>query len=178
MKIKFFKKLKVSLSIKKYKSYLVNLFVLLIGIITSFSLPPYNYWFINFLTFSLLFIILIKNKHKKINFFALNGYLFGFGFFISNMYWIPLSLVYDNNFSFLIPIAIFLIPAFLGLFYMLGFILFKLFSYKNSIFVNILVFSVILGLIEFIRGFVLSGFPWNLFAYSFSENINFIQIPL
>ena len=161
---------------KKYKKYLESISILLLGIITSFSLPPYNYWFINFFTFSLLFTILIKNKKESLNFFALNGYLFGFGFFLSNMYWIPLSLLYDNNYIFLIPVAIFLIPAFLSLFHMLGFLLFKLFLHKNSIFINILIFSVNLGLLEFIRGSILSGFPWNLFAYSFSENISFIQI--
>ncbi len=161
---------------KKYKKYLESISIPLLGIITSFSLPPYNYWFINFFTFSLLFTILIKNKKESLNFFALNGYLFGFGFFLSNMYWIPLSLLYDDNYSFLIPVAIFLIPAFLSLFYMLGFLLFKIFLHKNSVFINILIFSVILGLLEFIRGSVLSGFPWNLFAYSFSENTSFIQI--
>ena len=31
------------------------------------------------------------------------------------------------------------------------------------------------GLTEYIRGNILTGFPWNLIVYSFSENINFIS---
>ena len=67
---KIFQKLKVSLDTKKYKKYLESISILLLGIITSFSLPPYNYWFINFFTFSLLFTILIKNKKESLNFFC------------------------------------------------------------------------------------------------------------
>ena len=29
---------------------------------------------------------------------------------------------------------------------------------------------------ELIRGFIFTGFPWNLIAFSFSDNTNFIQI--
>ena len=83
------------------------LYFFTLGMITSFSLPPYNYWFINFLTFSLLYIILYKNKNEGFKFFFIYGYFFGFGYFVSSLYWISFSLSYDENFKFLIPLAIF-----------------------------------------------------------------------
>ena len=162
--------------IKKYKIYLENLYLLILGILTSFSLPPYNYWFINFFTFTLLFIILFKNKNKSIKSFFFYGYSYGFGYFVSNLYWIPLSLLYDENFKFLIPFAVILVPAFISLFYALAFSIFKLISNSTGIFTNILTLSLIIGLFEFLRGKILTGFPWNLFAYSFSDNIEIIQI--
>ena len=161
---------------KKNKIYFEGLYLFFLGLLTSFCLPPYNYWIINFFTFSLLFIFLIKNNRKNTKSFFCYGYIFGFGYFISNLYWIPISLAYDQNFDFLIPIALFLIPAFLSLFYAIAFLIFRLFFKNTFAFINILLFSLIIGLSEFVRGLILSGFPWNLFAYSFSKNIQIIQI--
>tara|TARA_B100000029_G_scaffold375865_1_gene370347 strand:+ start:2804 stop:4360 length:1557 start_codon:yes stop_codon:yes gene_type:complete len=167
--------LKVNLNIKK-KNYFEILYILFLGIITSLSLTPYNYWFVNFFTFSFFFIFLLKNKNKNLKSFFIYGYVFGFGYFISSLYWIAFSLSYDEKFAYLIPFAVVLIPAFLSLFYGVALGLYKFFFNSKSIFANILAFSFILSFFDFLRGNVLSGFPWNLFAYSFLENIYFIQI--
>ena len=89
----------------------------ILGTITSFSLPPYSFFFINFITLPLLLIFFISNykKGKWISFQI--GWMFGFGYFISNLYWITNSLTFEDNFKFLIPFALILIPLFLGLFY-------------------------------------------------------------
>ena len=53
--------------------------------------------------------------------------------------------------------------------------LFSICYSKNSI-SALLIFSILFGTIEFTRGSIFTGFPWNLIAYSFSKNIYFIQI--
>ncbi len=145
--------------------------------ITSLSLPPFNYFIVNFFTFSLFFLFLIKkknqNKNKKL--FFLYGWLFGFGYFLTNLYWISISLSFDGNFRYLIPITIFLIPAFLSIFYGLVSFFFVIFKTKKII-TSFLFFSLSFGTIEFLRGTILTGFPWNLIAYSFSNQIEILSI--
>jgi len=161
----------------KKKKYLDFLFLTFLGALTSLSLPPYNHLFINFITFSSFFIFLFKKinflNKDKISF--LYGWFFGFGYFATNLYWISISLTFDANFKFLIPFALVIIPAFLAIFYGLATYLLFLFSSKKVL-STFFLFSLLFGIMEFVRGTILTGFPWNLIAYSFSNNIEIIQI--
>ena len=159
------------------KNFLNALYVIFLGAISSYSLPPYNYFIINFITFSLFFIFLFNEKKKLSNnkSFFKYGWYFGFGYFLFGLYWIAISLTFDQSFKFLIPLAIILLPAFLATFYGLMTHLFSIFYSKNAI-SSFFIFSILFGIIEFIRGSILTGFPWNLIAFSFSDSIYFIQI--
>ncbi|WP_440925927.1 apolipoprotein N-acyltransferase [Candidatus Pelagibacter sp.] len=157
--------------------YIELIYLILLGVLTSLSLPPYNYLIINFLTFSLFYIFLIKKigfyKNRRI--FFLYGWLFGFGYFISNLYWISISLTFDQNFKFLIPFTIILVPSFLALFYALVAYLFVVLKPNNNL-SSFFLFSLIFGVVEFVRGSILTGFPWNLIAHSFSNQIEILNI--
>ena len=159
------------------KNYINLLYIIFLGGISSYSLPPYNYYIVNFITFSLFFNFIFNKKKKSLNnlSFFKYGWCFGFGYFLGSLYWIVISLTFDQNFYFLIPFAVVLIPSFLALFYGLLTYLFSIF-YSKKITVSILIFSLFFGLIEFIRGSILTGFPWNLISFSFSNSIYFIQI--
>ena len=159
------------------KKYFEFLYLVSLGALSSLSLPPYNFLIINFFTFSSFFIFLVKKKNlpisKKSSFFY--GWLFGFGYFFTNLYWIPISLTFDENFKFLIPFALIAIPAFLAIFYGLVTLILFMFNYKRitSLF---FLFPLLFGLIEFLRGYILSGFPWNLLVYSFSNYLEILQV--
>ena len=148
---------------------------LILGIISSFSLPPYNFFILNFFTFPFLFFFIISNLHVGRWRFFLIGWIFGFGYFISNIYWITNSLTFEEFFLPLIPIAFFLLPLFLGLFYGLFTFIFSFFNLEKN-YRSILIFAFIFSLVEFVRGNILGGFPWNLIAYSWLEYTSFIQI--
>ena len=161
-----------------YKNnYLSSLYLVFLGAVSSFSLPPYNYFIINFFTFSLFFIFLINKNNllrRNFNYFKY-GWLFGFGYFFASLYWITIALTFEAHLKILIPIALILIPSFLAIFYGCALYIFSLFK-KNKNISLALIFSVSFGILEFIRGNILSGFPWNLFVFSFSNNLKFIQI--
>ena len=159
------------------KLFIELIFLALLGALTSLSLPPFNYFIINFFTFALFFYFLIKKsnniENKKL--FFVYGWIFGFGYFSTNLYWISISLTFDQNYKFLIPLAIFIIPSFLALFY--GVISFIFLSFKpKNVLGSLLWFSLVFGVLEFARGSILTGFPWNLIAYSFSNQSEFISI--
>ena len=159
------------------RKYIEIVFLIILGAASSLSLPPYNYLIINFFTFSAFFIFLFKKSkitQSKKNFFFY-GWLFGFGYFLSSLYWISISLTFDQNFKFLIPISIILIPSFLGIFYGLVTFCFII-SKSKKIVSSFLVFSLFFGVLEFIRGSILTGFPWNLIAYSFVNHLEVLSI--
>ena len=157
---------------KKLSIYIIPF---ILGLITSFSLPPYSFFFINFITFPLFLIYLISNykKGKWASFIV--GWMFGFGYFISNLYWITNALTFEENFKPLIPFALILIPLFLGVFYGTATLACSFF-YLNKKLSSILIFSIFFSLIEFIRGFILGGFPWNIIAFAWTDYLYFLQI--
>ena len=155
----------------------------LLGAITIFGFAPYNLTFVNFFTFStLLFLISVikkktqsKYRKKRSNrYFFYLGCAFGFGFFLVGNYWISISLTHDEVFKFLIPFSIILIPFFLSLFFGLAILITGPFCEKN--FYYVLFFALIFSIFEFLRGSLLTGFPWNLISYSLSWSIETIQI--
>ena len=161
----------------KKKIYIESIILIFLGSFSSLSLPPFNFILINFLTFSLFYILLIKlfetSKNKKL--FFIYGWLFGLGYFTSNLYWISISLTFDESFKFLIPLTIVLVPAFLALFYGLASFLFLILKPKKNL-SSFFLFSLVFGTVEFTRGIILTGFPWNLIVYSFSNQIEILSI--
>ena len=156
----------------KYITFLIPFFV---GVITSFSLPPYNYLIINFIAFPFLLFFFLKNykKSKWISFKI--GWIFGFGYFISNLYWITNSLKFDETFAPLIPIALITVPLFLGIFYGITTLIISFFKLEKN-FSTIIIFSVVFSIMEYVRSFIIGGFPWNIIAYSWTNYLNSLQI--
>ena len=138
---------------------------------------------INFLIFPCLFFILCninkrsKNKYRKkphlINIFYA-GYFFGIGFFLTGTYWISNSLQFDQSLKNLIPLTIILIPLVLGLFYGLATLICG--KYLNYNIRSIFLFCAVISTVDYLRAKIFTGFPWNLWGYSWSWFVEIIQI--
>ena len=157
------------------KKSLIILILFGLGFLSSFSLPPYNFFFINFFTFPFLFYILVINLDRNLLNNFLVGWFFGFGYFLTNLYWISNSLKFDQNFENLIFLSIILIPFLLSFFYGLFSYLLKFFNIKMN-FISILIFSLTLSIVEYLRGTIFGGFPWNLISFSLVKFISSLQI--
>ena len=154
-----------------------------LGALTVFSFQPFNFSYINFILLPFFFFLITfvskrtktiyrKRPYKK-NLFIM-GFIFGFGFYLSGIYWITYSLTFDESFKFLIPFALILIPLFLGLF--MGLTTLIIGPFINYNISSILLFSGSYAFSDYIRGKILTGFPWNLISYSWSWFTEVLQI--
>tara|TARA_B110000971_G_scaffold171463_1_gene176237 strand:+ start:871 stop:2430 length:1560 start_codon:yes stop_codon:yes gene_type:complete len=161
---------------------LIFLFPFILGALTVFSFQPFNLNYINFIIIPILFLLTTyvqkksKNTFRKkpylLNLFFI-GYLFGVGFFLTGTYWISHSLTFDESFKFLIPIATLGLPLFLGIFFGIGNLIVGPFLQNN--FISILLFSSSLAFMDYLRAKILSGFPWNIWAYTWSWKPEVLQ---
>ena len=147
---------------------------LFLGIILSFTLPPYNFTLLGFVVFPLLLYLFFINQNQSRKSIFFIGFLFGYGYFLSSLYWIVYSLNFDDNLTILKPLALFFIPSLLAVFYGVASIFIKKLISKSLFF--IIAFSVVLSAFDFLRGTIFSGFPWNLFAYTWSWSLESLQI--
>ncbi len=162
---------------------ILYLLPLCLGLLSVFSFQPFNFSLINFLLLPTLFLIIVhvkkrsKSTYRKKpylkNLFTV-GFLFGFGFYLGGISWISHSLTFDDNFKIFIPFSIILIPLFLAFFNGLTTLIVGQFiTYNLS---SILIFSASFALSDYIRSKIMTGFPWNLWAYSWSWFIEVIQL--
>ena len=158
-------------------------FPFLIGSLSTLSFQPFNLTFVNFLILPIFFYLIVyinkksksvyrKKPYKKNLFYF--GTAFGFGFYLSGIHWITNALTFDENFKILIPFGLILIPLFLSLFFSLITLLVG--PLLNLNFQSIIFFSASLAISDYLRGKILTGFPWNFWAYSFSWSAEIIQI--
>ena len=99
------------------------------------------------------------------------GYAFGFGFFISGLYWIAAALFVDiDSFWWLVPIAAAGLPAAFSLY--VGFALLATNLAVRHLrlpgMARIFAFAVAWTVAEWVRGHAFTGLPWNLIGYAWS----------
>ena len=165
------------------KNFIIFVLPFFLGLLSVFSFQPFNFTFVNFFIIPCLFLTLTYVQKKSKNFYRKKpylrnlffiGYFFGIGFFLSGTYWISYSLTFDENLKFLIPFSITLIPLFLGLFF--GLASFCSGPFLRNNYSSFFLFCLIFSIIDYLRGEILSGFPWNLWSYSWSWLVEVIQV--
>ncbi|MEK1887050.1 MAG: apolipoprotein N-acyltransferase, partial [Phyllobacterium sp.] len=93
------------------------------------------------------------------------GWWFGFGYFVLGLWWIGNALLVDaENFAWAVPFAILGLPAVLAIFYALATAIARL-LWSDGL-GRIFALAVGFGVAEWLRSFVLTGFPWNAIGYA------------
>lgn len=157
-----------------------GLLVFLAGAVMSLALPPADFWPAVFVAFPVLvFALDVVAAAGRSNRTALargliTGWLFGFGFFVTSLYWIGAAfLVEPEKFAALMPFAVAALPAFLSLFWGLAAAV-AVARWPRG-FWRVVLLAVLLTLAEWLRGHVLTGFPWNVIGFAASGMGGIVQ---
>ena len=115
----------------------------------------------------MVFSFLMSDKAQNIKQAAFIGYVFGFGFYCAGFYWIANALLIDIKvFGWLYPITLIATGAFFGFFFIPPFMVW--YCLKNSLWRKVLGFASSFVLCEYLRSFLLTGFPWNMMGSMFA----------
>lgn len=102
------------------------------------------------------------------------GWWFGFGYFVFGLFWVGEAfLVEAEKFAWLLPFAVTLLPAGMALFTGLGAATARV-AWPQGI-ARVLVLAVTLSAAEWLRGHVLTGFPWNVLGYALTWPLPMMQ---
>lgn len=149
------------------------------GAVVTLTLPPFDLLPAGFIGFPLLVLLIDSDTSLATGWRRLlpafrTGWLFGFGYFLAGLWWIGMALLVDaENFAWALPLAILGLPAFLALFFAFAVALARVFWGAGII--RILVLAMVLGITEWFRSFILTGFPWNALGYTLMPSPLFMQ---
>jgi apolipoprotein N-acyltransferase len=147
------------------------------GAASALALAPLDLWPAMFLTFPVAVWLIDgagAGRWNGVTAAAAAGWWFGFGYFLAGLYWIGLAFLVDaRTFGWLMPFAVLALPAGLAVFTALGFALARLAWARGPI--RILTLAAALTTAEWLRGHVLTGFPWNSFGYALTGPLPLAQ---
>jgi apolipoprotein N-acyltransferase len=139
----------------------------LAGAAMTLGQPPVSFPWALFLALPLL--IWLIDAAPDLRGAAVQGWAAGFGYFVTGLYWVGHAFLVDaEHFAWMMPFAVTLLPAFLGLFWAAAFALARR-LWPAGPFGQVVSLATCLTLAEYARGNVLTGFPWALPGYAWVD---------
>ena len=163
---------------KLFHGKLVFLTLLVAGAVGGFGFAPYHIFPLVLISYGALFYALtqlrLANRFKA---FAL-GWVWGFAFFVSALWWTGNALLVDNNpYVWALPLAVSGLPAllaFFAAFASLSFLIVRRLVPLSPL-KQATIFAVFLAISEYARAYCFTGFPWNMPAYIWGWNLPLLQ---
>lgn len=146
------------------------------GAASALAMAPINAWPVLFITFPVLVWMIDGSAGRSGGMLsaATAGWFFGFGYFIAGVYWVGYAFLVDaKTFGWLLPVAVGGLPAYLALYTAAGVVLARLLWVRGP--ERVLTLAIALTITEWLRGHLLSGFPWNTFGYALTEPLALAQ---
>ena len=129
---------------------------LLAGALAALAHPPFGF-LLGLVGYPLLMLLVERSESPRGAFWM--GWLAGFAYFLIGCWWVGEAFLVNADQTWMAPFAVSLLPAGLGLFWGAAVALYWRFAPAGL--ARVLVFSALFCLFEWLRGHVLTGFPWN-----------------
>ncbi|HMB49013.1 MAG TPA: apolipoprotein N-acyltransferase, partial [Afifellaceae bacterium] len=142
------------------------------GAVTAFAQAPFFAFFLLWFTMPVLVWLIDGSASSKRNgkirrlrpAFAA-GWCFGFGYFLVSLWWLGAAfLVEADEFAWAMPLAVVVLPAGLALLWGLAAVLARLLWTED--WRRIFALAGAFGAMEWLRGYLFTGFPWNAIGYA------------
>ena len=146
------------------------------GLGSALAFAPFGLFPFLLLGYAALVLLLdgARTRPRPIRAAALTGLAFGFGQFLLGLHWIGFAFMVDPGaHAWQIPFVALMFPGGLALFYALACAGAAL-LWRNGP-SRILVFALCISVTEWLRGHVLTGFPWNIAAYGWGASLGVLQ---
>ena len=144
------------------------------GVAASLAMAPQFFWPLMVIGLGGLYLIQKNCAKPYYAFFC--GWVFGFAYFVLSLRWIGNALLVEGNeYAWAYPLAISGLPALLAFFPAIACYIAKKLYTANTIH-NLLYYIILLSTSEWLRGFVFTGFPWNLYGYAWGNQLEMLQI--
>ncbi len=146
------------------------------GLFSALAFAPFDMFPCLLLAFAALVLLIdgTQIEGRRTGRAALVGWAFGFGHFLAGLYWVGYAFTVDpSEHAWQIPFVEILLPGGLALFPAAACALAAAFWRQGP--ARVFAFAVCYGLLEWLRGHVLTGFPWNLAAYAWGAALPVLQ---
>ena len=145
----------------------------LLGGFATTALPPLHLLPALLVAFPGLIWIVDGSRSRRAAFAA--GWWFGFGYFLVGLYWVSNALLTDpGRFGWLLPFSVVGLPIVLAPFTGLAALVYRMAGTTG--WRGVLAFAVSWVALEWLRGHVLTGFPWNLTGYVWTISDAMLQV--
>ncbi|MGE3873573.1 MAG: apolipoprotein N-acyltransferase [Parvibaculaceae bacterium] len=131
--------------------------LLLAGAAAGLAMPPFDLWPLLFVSFPILIWSLDGASARRA--FA-QGWLFGLGYFTACFYWIGIAFLVDAaTYLWMMPFMVGALAGGMALYWGLAAMASVMLSRRGL--ARIIAFAVLLAIAEWLRGHLLTGFPWT-----------------
>jgi apolipoprotein N-acyltransferase len=145
-----------------------------VGALAALAMPPFFLWPVLAVSLPFFFFAAVQPVSWRQAFWS--GWWWALGYFVAGLYWIAHALLTDlEKFGWLIPFAVLGLPSVFAIYYGFAAII-TWWCRRLPGALPVLACVVAITVCEWLRGWVLTGFPWNVPGYALNVRAETLQL--